>query len=154
MQIDFQDQTDVLTSAQIHLIERLLRFAGKKESVAEAAELSVSFVDNETIQHLNKEYRSKDQPTDVISFALQDQVAGDIELMGEDLPLILGDIIISTEQTQKQALAYDHSFERELGFLAIHGFLHLLGYDHLNAKDEQLMFQKQKDILDEFGLER
>lgn len=154
MQIDFQDQTDVLSDQQIGLIEKLLHFSAERECVQSNAELSVSFVDKHTIQELNKTYRGKDEPTDVISFALQDHTGGGIEIVGENSPLILGDMVISIDQTKEQALAYDHSFERELGFLVVHGFLHLLGYNHLEEEEEKVMFKKQTDILDDFGLER
>lgn len=154
MQIDFEDQMGTLSAKQIDVIEELLLFAATKEGLPTHAEMSVNFTNNEMIQELNKTYRSLDQPTDVISFALQDPVAGEVEIIGEHLPLILGDIVISIEQTKEQALAYNHSFDRELGFLVIHGFLHLLGYDHLSAEEEMIMFDKQKEILDEFGLER
>lgn len=154
MQIDFEDQTDTLSTEQIDLIEKLLRFGADQEDVPSHAEMSVNFTTNETIQALNKMYRSKDQPTDVISFALQDSVAGGAEIIGDHLPLILGDIVISIDQAKEQALAYNHSFERELGFLAIHGLLHLLGYDHLSAEEEKVMFNKQSNILESFGLGR
>jgi probable rRNA maturation factor len=70
------------------------------------------------------------------------------------MPRMLGDIIISIERTKEQAEEYGHSFDRELGFLALHGFLHLLGFDHMNEEDEKVMFTKQKEILEEYGLSR
>lgn len=70
------------------------------------------------------------------------------------MPRMLGDIIISIERTKEQAEEYGHSFDRELGFLALHGFLHLLGFDHMNEEEEKVMFTKQKEILEEYGLSR
>jgi probable rRNA maturation factor len=70
------------------------------------------------------------------------------------MPRMIGDIIISIERTKEQAEEYGHSFDRELGFLALHGFLHLLGFDHMNEEDEKVMFTKQKEILEEYGLSR
>lgn len=154
MEIDFLDQTNKLSDKQIDTLGKLFEYAAKHEDIQENAELSVSFVNNEEIQELNREYRKKDEPTDVISFALQDAMPGKKDIVGSDGPLILGDIIISIDQAEEQALEYNHSFERELGFLAVHGFLHLLGYDHMNESEEKIMFQKQDDILDGFGLER
>ncbi len=154
MQIDFQDQTEKVSNEQMNRLKKILDFATQYEGTQENAELSVSFVNNTEIQELNKEYRKKDEPTDVISFALQDEITDSIDIIGSDAPLILGDIIISIEKVEEQAMEYNHSFERELGFLAVHGFLHLLGYDHMNETDEKIMFQKQNDILDGFGLER
>ena len=91
--------------------------------------------------------------TDVISFALEEDEP-DIDMSEFDIPRVLGDIIICTDVAQEQSESYGHSFERELGFLALHGFLHLLGYDHMNDNDEKEMFGRQDAILNEFGLTR
>ena|SRR5690625_859277 len=154
MEIDFLDQTNKVSEKQIDALEKLFDYAAQFENVQEHVELSVSFVNNEEIQELNKVYRKKDEPTDVISFALQDGGEDHIEIIGSEVPLVLGDIIISIDKVEEQAMEYNHSFERELGFLAVHGFLHLLGYNHMNESEEKIMFQKQNDILDGFGLER
>jgi probable rRNA maturation factor len=79
---------------------------------------------------------------------------GEIELIGEELPRVLGDIIISIPKAEEQAKEYGHSFIRELGFLSVHGFLHLLGYDHMEKEEEEKMFSRQKEILDDHGLTR
>nr|MDK7246134.1 rRNA maturation RNase YbeY [Staphylococcus lugdunensis] len=113
--------------------------------------LSVTFVDKEEIQQINKIYRDKDKVTDVISFALEED---EPEITGLEIPRVLGDIIICTDVAQEQATTYGHSFERELGFLALHGFLHLLGYDHMNEEDEKKMFGRQETILTAYGLTR
>ncbi|MFD2209205.1 rRNA maturation RNase YbeY [Virgibacillus halophilus] len=154
MHIDFQDHTDSVTEDMLDLIKRLLHFTAKYENIADTAELSVSFVDNEEIRVINRDYRHKDQPTDVISFALQEESEEEMKIIGENLPLILGDILISVDRAKEQAVEYQHSLEREMGFLAVHGLLHLLGYDHMTPEDEKIMFQKQDDILGEFKLER
>lgn len=154
MEIDFLDQTNKVSEEQMETLKELFLFAARSEDVQENAELSVTFVDNKDIQELNKEYRKKDEPTDVISFALQEGALDQISIVESGAPLILGDIIISIDKAEEQAREYNHSLERELGFLAVHGFLHLLGYDHMNESDEKVMFQKQNDILDGFGLER
>ena len=113
------------------------------------SEVSVTFVSNERIQEINREYRDKDTPTDVISFAMEELGEGEMELIGADMPRVLGDIIISIPKTKEQAEEYGHSFIRELGFLAVHGFLHLLGYDHMNEEEEKEMFTLQKEILND-----
>ncbi|MCT1903882.1 rRNA maturation RNase YbeY [Oceanobacillus sojae] len=154
MMIDFQDETGVVADGHIELVEKLLTFAGKAEKVAPDAEVSISFVNNEQIQVINRDYRDKDKPTDVISFAMQEMEDEELEIVGEGLPVVLGDIIISIDKAKEQAEEYNHSFERELAFLALHGFLHLLGYDHMNAEDEKKMFRRQDEILGEFGIER
>ncbi|MGR3765073.1 rRNA maturation RNase YbeY [Rossellomorea sp. NS-SX7] len=154
LSIDFIDETEQLSEGETELIQGILNFAASKEGVEESSEVSVTFVTNERIREINREYRHKDQPTDVISFALEEMGEDEIEIVGADMPRVLGDIIISVERAKEQAEEYNHSVSRELGFLALHGFLHLLGYDHLEEQDEKVMFQRQKDILDEYGLKR
>ncbi|BAM47245.1 rRNA maturation RNase YbeY [Amphibacillus xylanus] len=155
MNIEFIDETNLIDESYIKLIQDLIIFAAKEEGVSPDAEMSISFVNNDTIQELNRNYRGIDKPTDVISFALQDSVEGEIEIKGDQLPpLNLGDIVISVDKAEEQAEEYEHSLEREYGFLALHGFLHLLGYDHIEYDQEQEMFKKQEDILNAFGLPR
>ncbi|WP_285768953.1 rRNA maturation RNase YbeY [Peribacillus sp. SI8-4] len=152
--IDLMDETNEVTEEAQQLVESILHFAAKKEKIEEDTELSVTFVGNERIREINKEYRHKDSATDVISFALEEMGEDEIEIIGGEMPRMLGDIIISIERTKEQAEEYGHSFDRELGFLALHGFLHLLGYDHMNEEEEKEMFTKQKEILEEYGLSR
>ncbi|MFU0791435.1 rRNA maturation RNase YbeY [Cerasibacillus sp. JNUCC 74] len=154
MYIDFHDHTNSVESDYIDMIQRLITFAADKEGVSQEAELSINFVDNKKIQALNRNYRQINKPTDVLSFAMQENGEGEIDILDEDLPLLLGDIVISVDKAKEQAKSYDHSLERELCFLALHGFLHLIGYDHMTKEDEQQMFSRQKVILGEFGIER
>lgn len=154
MIIDMIDETELLTEEQLEMVETLLQHAAEAELVAQDAELSVTFVDNEKIKEINRVYRSKDQVTDVISFAMEEQGEGEVSIVGVDMPPVLGDIIISVPRASEQAEEYGHSFTRELGFLAVHGLLHLLGYDHMTEEDEKKMFGKQKEILDAYGLKR
>ncbi|MCK2003051.1 rRNA maturation RNase YbeY [[Brevibacterium] frigoritolerans] len=152
--IDFMDETNEVTEEAQQLVESILQFAARKENIEKDTELSVTFVDNDRIREINKEYRHKDSATDVISFALEEMGEDEVEIVGAEMPRMLGDIIISIERTKEQAEEYRHSFDRELGFLALHGFLHLLGFDHMNEEDEKVMFTKQKEILEEYGLSR
>ncbi|WP_241961426.1 rRNA maturation RNase YbeY, partial [Staphylococcus gallinarum] len=143
--------TDLVKDEWYEQIDKLLTFAKDQEQIEGEAELSVTFVDKDEIQEINKTYRDKDKVTDVISFALEED---EPEITGLDMPRVLGDIIICTDVANEQAESYGHSFERELGFLALHGFLHLLGYDHMNETDEQEMFGRQDQILNAYGLTR
>ncbi len=152
--IDFHDETNTIKEEYVDMLHRLLSFAAEQENITSEAEVSVNFVDNKEIQIINRNYRQIDKPTDVISFALEEEGEGEIKVIGEEIPIVLGDIIISVDKAQEQALEYNHSFERELGFLALHGFLHLLGYDHMQEDEEKRMFGRQEEILDEFGLKR
>lgn len=149
--IDFSDYTNLVKEDWFTQIDKLLTFAKEQENIEEEAELSVTFVDKDEIQEINKMYRDKDKVTDVISFALEED---EPEITGIEMPRVLGDIIICTDVAQEQADSYGHSFERELGFLALHGFLHLLGYDHMNEQDEKQMFGRQDQILNAYGLTR
>ncbi|MDE1547894.1 rRNA maturation RNase YbeY [Jeotgalibaca caeni] len=158
MEIDMFDETESVQEEHQQLVARLVEFAASYLKLKENTELSITFVDNNRIQEINREYRGKDQPTDVISFALNDEDEDDfpinMETVGENFPENIGDIIISIEKTAEQAKEYGHGFERELGFLALHGFLHLNGYDHMTQEDEKEMFGLQKEILDAYGLKR
>lgn len=154
LEIDFIDETNELDENGITFIEQLVQYAAKVERVSEESEVSITFVTNRGIQEINKEYRGKDEPTDVISFAMEELGEGEMVISGARFPRMLGDIIISIERAKEQAEEYGHSFNRELGFLAVHGFLHLLGYDHIQEEDEKIMFAKQKEILEGYGLER
>lgn len=133
---------------EFDMIEKLLNYAINFEKL-DNLEFNVIIVDNEEIHKLNRECRGIDRPTDVITFALEDN---------HDFPMldvrILGDIYISLDKAKEQALEYGHSFLRELSFLAVHGFLHLLGYDHMEEDDETIMFSKQEEILNGFGIKR
>ena len=110
---------------------------------------NIIFITNKEIHKINKEYRKVDRPTDVISFALEDNK--DIEY--KDFRL-LGDIYISVDRAIEQARDYNHSLKRELCFLSTHGILHLLGYDHQTKKEEEIMFTKQKELLEKYGIQR
>lgn len=160
MDITLIDETNSVTDSHSELVEDILQYAGTVLELPENTEMSVTFVNNQAIQEVNRDYRGKDAPTDVISFAIEELGEGEIPINFEgmeelvDLPRNIGDILISTERTQEQADDYGHSFERELGFLAIHGFLHLNGYDHMNPEEEKEMFSLQRKILADYGLQR
>ena len=154
LEIDLMDETNTLSEETIELVQKVLQFAAEKQAIEDGAEVSVTFVTNDEIQEINRTYRNKDVPTDVISFAMEEMGEGEIEILDADIPTLLGDIIISVERAKEQAESYNHSFERELCFLAVHGFLHLLGFDHATKEEEQEMFGLQETILQAFGLKR
>ncbi|WLR43982.1 rRNA maturation RNase YbeY [Bacillus carboniphilus] len=154
LQVDLNDELNVLTEIQKEKIEKLLQNTAEIEEIEKGAEVSVTFVNNESIRQINREYRDKDQETDVISFALEEHAEDEINIKGEHLPRVLGDIIVSYPKAVEQAEQYGHSLMREILFLTVHGFLHLLGYDHMTEEDEKEMFNKQKEILDRYGYKR
>ena len=134
---------------ELDLVKKVLEFGMKKEKLNNTS-FNVIIVDNNYIHELNKNYRNIDRETDVITFALEDEDS--VKLPGD--MRILGDIYISIDKARSQAIEYGHSFEREICFLAVHGFYHLLGYDHMNEEEEKVMFGKQEEVLSEYGVTR
>ncbi|MBQ8447465.1 MAG: rRNA maturation RNase YbeY [Clostridia bacterium] len=136
------------------LIETAIGKTLKHEHFRKNAEVSVTFVDNGEIHALNREFRDKDKPTDVLSFPLWDADEG-FELDPAIGAVALGDIVISAERAHEQAEEFGHSFAREVCFLAVHSTLHLIGYDHeVSEYDEKYMNETQEKILAKMGLHR
>lgn len=134
---------------ELDTVKKVLESAMKKEQL-ENASLNLIIVDNQYIHELNQTYRNIDRETDVITFALEDEDS----LILPTKERILGDIYISIEKAREQSKEYGHSFLRELAFLAVHGFYHLLGYDHMTEEEEKVMFGKQEEVLEEYGIVR
>lgn len=134
---------------ELDKVKEVLEFAIKKEKLKDV-EFNVIIVDNEFIHELNKNYRNIDRVTDVITFALEDD--NKVKSYGEKI--LLGDIYISKDKALEQSKEYEHSYLRELTFLAVHGFYHLLGYDHMNKEEEKVMFEKQEEVLNECKITR
>ena len=121
----------------------------KNENVQiEDFEVSVSFVNNDEIRQMNKFYRDKDSVTDVLSFPQYDSIE---EINSDEGYISLGDIVVSLDKIEKQAEEYHHSFERELLYLATHGMLHLLGFDHINESDKVEMRAGEKKVMEALG---
>ena len=134
---------------ELETVEKVLLSAIKKECLEDVT-FNLIIVDNEYIHEINKNYRGIDRETDVITFALEDE---DSIILPSD-ERVLGDIYISIDKACSQAEEYGHSLLRELSFLAVHGFYHLLGYDHMTEEDEKVMFKKQEEVLEEYGISR
>ncbi len=135
------------------LIRRCCHAVLQEEAFDSDAQVSVSFVDNDAIHDLNMKYRNVDSATDVLSFPLGENGVYDVDpVTGAKL---LGDIVISMPKAMEQAKEYNHSLEREIGFLTVHSMLHLLGYDHVNGGLEQVhMREKEETVLTKLGLKR
>lgn len=129
-------------------LDKVIRFACKHMKVNNPM-LNIVIVDKDRIQQINKEYRGKDAVTDVISFAFEE--VSDVEY--EDIRF-LGEIYISYERCCEQAEEFGHSIRRELCYLAVHGLLHLLGYDHMNEEDKKVMRTLEEEILNEYDIKR
>ena len=130
------------------LAKRIVKKVSSKLKISGKHIVSYIFVDLERIHQINKEYRDIDRPTDVISFAYVDS---DIN---HELPVELGDVFICNEKVIEQANSYGHSVYRECAFLITHGILHLLGYDHMEKSDEEVMFKLQEEVLQELKIYR
>lgn len=180
MIIDIIDDEAYLSTEQTNLIQEVVELTANYLKMTGEIEVDISIVSNEEIHQLNLEYRQIDRPTDVLSFAMEEvssefditdfsTLTLDAENAFEDeedfeeleadeesasLARHLGDIIISYPKAQEQAEDYGHSFERELAFLAVHGFLHLNGFDHQTKEEEAAMFGIQEEVLSQHGLIR
>ena len=141
MKINFFNESSLDTKPYVKIIKGVFKAIKNKK------EFNIIFVDDEEIQRINREYRKIDKVTDVISFALCDDP--DNQMTDE-----LGDIFIDLDQAFRQAKDYGHSITREVAFLAVHGYLHLNGYDHMTEEDEKVMFAKQDEILNKANLRR
>lgn len=165
MSIHIENETDItINKEQVLLIEKAISESAKYVHCAYPIEVSITFVEDETIKELNRDHRNIDHVTDVLSFPLIDfEELGNLSEIGpEDYDyfnldthdLILGDIVISLNKVKEQAAQYGHSCERELGFLIVHSMLHLFGYDHMGEEDAEEMFRIQDFILEQIGLKR
>lgn len=134
--------------------EELLVLTLKHLSLKCSPIISVSIVSEKNIHEINRTYRNKDSVTDVISFAFLDNDPKRDELLHSKNEVDLGEIYICLNRAKKQAKDYNHSLERELDFLFVHGLLHLLGYDHMTKEDENIMFLLQEEILSIKGVKR
>lgn len=134
---------------ELETVKKVLDFAVKKENLKNV-DFNVIIVGEDYIHELNKNYRNIDRVTDVITFALEDD---DTVLNASDRR-VLGDVYICLDRAKSQAIEYQHSFLREICFLAVHGFYHLLGYDHQTKEEEEVMFTKQEEVLSGCGIKR
>lgn len=146
-------------------IESIIKYTLREEEVNIPCEVSVVFVDNEEIREINRENRNIDKPTDVLSFPMLEYSKGsvfkDVYLNHkfhlsdlDDGNLILGDIVLSLEKTEEQRTEFGHSFLREAAYLTVHSVLHLLGYDHMEEEEKDIMRKREEEILNKFHLTR
>lgn len=164
MYIEMVDETGQVSEEILKQTQEILEFAAQKTG-KEKKEMAVTFVSNERSHELNLEYRDTDRPTDVISLEYKPELDVSVDEedlldhpelaeMLEDFDAYIGELFISVDKAREQAEEYGHSFEREMGFLAVHGFLHINGYDHYTPEEEAEMFGLQEEILTAYGLTR
>ena len=157
MEINLDPENLSLPLKTVETVRTVLQKTAELLELADETEISVLLVDDATIQELNRDYREKDVPTDVLSFPLEEELEGEgePEIIGGPAARMLGDIVISVEKAVTQAAEYGHSVERELAFLLVHGLLHLLGYDHDKGEAaKKLMRSEEKRILTALGISR
>ncbi len=129
----------------------------KEEDIEESKmSITIIFTTPENIKEINKKYRNVDKATDVLSFPIyeKDELEEKKKLHNFKYEDVLGDIIISIEKVEKQAIEYGHSFERELSYMIVHGFYHLIGYDHIEEEDKKVMRLKEEKILNDLDIKR
>ncbi|SDZ19964.1 probable rRNA maturation factor [Proteiniborus ethanoligenes] len=129
------------------LIEKVILECLILENKGTDYEISVSFVDDENIRELNRDYRGVDRATDVLSFPLDED-----EFQIPEDNILLGDIVISVETAKRQSEEYGHSLEREIAYLTAHSMFHLFGYDHMDEKDKKIMRDKEKNVMKSLGI--
>ena len=139
-----QNKVDVDEEISV-IIEKVIKEVLDFENQSLDCEVSLSFVDNEEIKVLNRDYRNVDRETDVLSFPMDN----DFFQMG---PVLLGDIIISVEKALEQAEEFGHSLFREIAYLTAHSMFHLLGYDHMEDEEKTLMREKEKEVMKKLGI--
>jgi len=149
---DDQQEVKVPTGIRL-LVRRACTAVLVNEEFGNSAEISVRFVDNDEIKHLNAQHRNKNEVTDVLSFPLG--IDGVYDINHASGAALLGDIVICLPRAQKQAQMYGHTFQREIAYLAVHSMLHLLGYDHKQGGIESVrMREKEEQVMVQLGLPR
>ena len=153
MIISLENDQDIIVIPEKleQLLSDGLNAVAKLHGLGEQEEVDITIVTDDEIHALNRDYRNVDRATDVLSFAL-DEDGGEPELVGGPEVHLLGDIIISAETAARQAEEFGHGLERETVYLAVHGLLHLLGYDHMQEEDKAIMRAKEEEALREIKL--
>lgn len=156
MQLLVSNQQDKVefTRSMEEMLTRVVQLTLEAEGENPASEVSLLLVDDAYIHQLNREYRGIDRPTDVLSFALREETGEEPHYLPVPEDNLLGDIIISMETAARQAIEYGHSLDREMAYLAVHGCLHLLGYDHETEEEKRRMREKEEKILEMVGQTR
>ena len=145
-----QDEIQVPEELEATL-KKAMDIVAEKENLRDNAEVDITLVDLDEIHELNKQYRGIDRPTDVLSFAL-DEGDEEPEVEDEEVEHLLGDVIICAQKAVEQGEEFGHGLTREMTYLAVHGMLHLLGYDHMEEEDKKVMRAREEEILRELDL--
>ncbi len=139
------------------IIQDVIKTCYKQEKIENSKLIiTITLTTPENIKEINKTYRDIDRATDVLSFPIfeKDELDKKIEKKDFEIEDMLGDIVISIEKVEEQAVEYGHSFERELSYMVVHGFYHLMGYDHIKEEDKKIMRKKEEEVLEKLGIQR
>ena len=139
------------------IVEKVLKKCFEEEGLLDSKLIiTITFTTPEEIRKINKKYRKIDKATDVLSFPMFEKEELDEKIKNKDFLYedVLGDVIISIDKVREQAEEYGHSFERELSYMLVHGFYHLMGYDHIEEEDKKIMRPKEEKILNELKITR
>ena len=139
------------------IVEKVLKKCFEEEGLIDSKLImTITFTTPEEIRKINKKYRKIDKATDVLSFPMFEKAELDEKIKNKDFLYedVLGDVIISIDKVKEQAKEYGHSFERELSYMLVHGFYHLMGYDHIEEEDKKIMRPKEEKILNELKITR
>ena len=139
------------------IIQDVIKTCYKQEKIENSKLIiTITLTTPENIKEINKTYRDIDRATDVLSFPIfeKDELDKKIEKKDFEIEDMLGDIVISIEKVEEQAVEYGHSFERELSYMLVHGFYHLMGYDHIKEDDKKIMRKKEEQVLEKLGIQR
>ena len=154
MNINYNDEQKKIKIpvAAKKLLQAALQAVADLHALPDSTEVDITIVDDKTIHQINREYRQVDRPTDVLSFAFDESTGDEPEINDNPEAHLLGNIIISAETTARQGEEYGHGFNRELAYLAVHGCLHLLGYDHMKPKEKAVMRAEEEKALQKIKL--
>lgn len=151
VEIEFLDIEE--NKEYIDIIEKVINKCFEIESIKDSKlYISIILTNPKNIQEINREHRNIDKPTDVLSFPMFEKQ--ELENIKLENPEVLGDVIISIEKVKEQAEEYGHGFERELAYMVVHGFYHLMGYDHMIEEDKVIMREKEENVLEKLEIVR
>ena len=154
LEINFKDIKE--DSSYSNIIKEVLETAFEEEKIGNKFYVNIILTNSKNIKRINLKYRNIDKETDVLSFPMFEKEEIDEMIKNKNYAHkeVLGDIVISVEKVKEQAIEYEHSFERELAYMTVHGFYHLMGYDHIKEIDKKQMREKEEKVLNKLNIIR
>ena len=153
LEIEYKDISN--ETEYLKIIEKTIKQCYAEGNLPEEkVYICVTLTDSNNIRQINKEYRGIDKATDVLSFPMFEKEELEKQIANIENEIIIGDIVISIEKVKEQAIEFGHSFEREIAYMVVHGFFHLMGYDHIEEQEKNVMRQKEETVLKKLDLAR